>query len=193
MASDYETQDATETLTIEGLSAIALAPIVLPAAAILEQPLAKAALKESIAFSQRCQEAVAQARERLDDAMAEIQADLGEQQQAEANGKAEQTYVPHTKAQAFTEVMDSMDDLNEQVKRLTNGVADLQVFLSIGFGALAVRQLLTKGLQLDDVPWITFAWYSFDSFVKLHDRDKSPLPPGKENAREKARMMADEA
>ncbi|MEQ9238381.1 hypothetical protein [Coleofasciculus sp. E2-BRE-01] len=27
MASDYETQDATETLTIEGLSAIALAPI----------------------------------------------------------------------------------------------------------------------------------------------------------------------
>lgn len=79
MASDYETQDATETLTIEGLSAIALAPIVLPAAAILEQPLAKAALKESIAFSQRCQEAVAQARERLDDAMAEIQADLGEQ------------------------------------------------------------------------------------------------------------------
>jgi small-conductance mechanosensitive channel len=124
MASDYETQDATETLTIEGLSAIALAPIVLPAAAILEQPLAKAALKESIAFSQRCQEAVAQARERLDDAMAEIQADLGEQQQAEANGKAEQTYVPQTKAQTFTEVMDSMDDLNEQVKRLTNGRED---------------------------------------------------------------------
>ncbi|MEQ9238380.1 hypothetical protein [Coleofasciculus sp. E2-BRE-01] len=51
--------------------------------------------------------------------MAEIQADLGEQQQAEANGKAEQTYVPQTKAQAFPEVMDSMDDLNEQVKRLT--------------------------------------------------------------------------
>jgi hypothetical protein len=34
---------------------------------------------------------------------------------------------------------------------------------------LDFRQLIIKGLQIDEIPWYSLAWYAFDSFVKLND------------------------
>ena len=56
---------------IEGLTAVMLAPVVLPLAAGINQPLAKKTVKEATAFSQRCKEAVAEAKERFEDVLAE--------------------------------------------------------------------------------------------------------------------------
>jgi hypothetical protein len=59
-----------------------------------------------------------------------------------------------------------MSDLNEQVRQATNGFADLQMLLPLGLGALALKQLLDKGPELEELPWYTLAWYAFDSFKK---------------------------
>jgi len=59
---------------------------------------------------------------------------------------------------------------------MTNGVADLRLLLPLGFGALALRQVLDKGFELEEIPWYTLAWYAFDSFVKLHNSGKLQQP-----------------
>lgn len=72
--------DEIEILEItEGLTSMILAPIILPVAAALNQPLAKKTVKEAITFSQRCKEALAEAKERIEDVLAEAQADLEEE------------------------------------------------------------------------------------------------------------------
>lgn len=57
---------------------------------------------------------------------------------------------------------------NRQVDRATEGAMDLRFLVPLGFGTLAVRQLMAEGLQLDVIPWYALAWYAFDSFIKLH-------------------------
>lgn len=165
MAQLFDIEEIELSEVMEGLTAIALAPVVLPAAAILDQPLAKAALKEGIAFSQRCQEAVAAAKERLEDVMAEVKAEL------ETKTDTKTTYSTNGRSEVAVETEMAMSELNEQVKQLTNNVADLRVLMPIGLGALALRQLLVKGIQLDEIPWYTLAWYAFDTFVKMNDID----------------------
>jgi hypothetical protein len=72
------------------------------------------------------------------------------------------------KSEAATEVTKVANDLNERVKEATDGAVDLRFLVPLGFSALAVRQLLVKGLQFELIPWYVFAWYAFDSFFKLH-------------------------
>lgn len=72
------------------------------------------------------------------------------------------------KSVAANGVTDAVSDLNQRVSSLTHGVVDLRFLLPVGFGTLAVRQLMAKGLQFDIIPWYVLAWYSFDSFIKLH-------------------------
>jgi hypothetical protein len=72
-------------------------------------------------------------------------------------------------SEAAVEVTKAMVDLNQRVKRITNGAIDLRFLLPLSLGSLAVRQLLIRGLQLDLIPWYVLAWYAFDSFIKLHD------------------------
>jgi hypothetical protein len=76
--------------------------------------------------------------------------------------------VTKGKSKAAAEVTHAAFDLNKQVERATNGVVDLRFLFPLGLGTLAVRQLLTKGLQFEVIPWYVLAWYSFDSFIKLH-------------------------
>jgi hypothetical protein len=76
--------------------------------------------------------------------------------------------LPTGKSQAATEVSNAVFDLNRRVKKATNGAVDLRFLLPLSFSALAIRQLLIKGLQLEIIPWYVLAWYAFDSFIKLH-------------------------
>ncbi|WP_199247263.1 HMA2 domain-containing protein [[Phormidium] sp. ETS-05] len=83
-------------------------------------------------------------------------------------------------SEAATEITAAVAALNQRVNRVTDGAADLRFLVPLGFGTLALRQLLLKGIQLDIIPWYVFAWYAFDSFIKLH-YTKLPDAPDREN------------
>lgn len=145
-----------------------LGPLMQPIAAGLEQPLTKQLLKEGIAFSERCQEAIAATQERFEDLSAEVQAELAAEQPSRPRAQARRTYQPGTGSHTAEHLTHMLFDLNEQVGWLTHNVADLRVLLSFGFAAMALRQLAVKGAELDEIPWYTFAWYAFSSFRELH-------------------------
>ncbi|MGF1478564.1 MAG: DUF5132 domain-containing protein [Cyanophyceae cyanobacterium] len=167
------TEDRWENIQVsevlEGISAVLVAPLVLPLSAGMNQPLAKSMLKEAIAFSQRCQEAVAEARERFEDVVAEAQAELDEEAQAFPPRR-----VPQETSEVAGEILKAASELNAQVGRLTQGQLDLRLLVPLGLGTLALRQLLVRGLQLDELPWYVLAWYAFDSFTKLNNESRQP-------------------
>ncbi|WP_427161507.1 HMA2 domain-containing protein [Aliinostoc sp. HNIBRCY26] len=70
--------------------------------------------------------------------------------------------------EAATTVASAVVDLNKRVKQATDGAVDIRFLFPLGLSILAVRQLIIKGLQLEIIPWYVLAWYSFDSFIKLH-------------------------
>jgi hypothetical protein len=70
--------------------------------------------------------------------------------------------------EAATSVASAVVDLNKRVKQATEGVVDIRFLFPLGLSILAVRQLIIKGLQFEIIPWYVLAWYSFDSFIKLH-------------------------
>lgn len=61
------------------------------------------------------------------------------------------------------------------VLRATHGVVDLRMLLPIGLAGLSLRQLLRTGPHLKAIPWYVLAYYSFDSFLKLHQQPP-PVP-----------------
>ena len=83
------------------------------------------------------------------------------------------------RSEVASNITSAVYDLNRRVRKGTNGVVDLRILMPLGLGALSIRQLLVKGLQLDIIPWYVLAWYSFDSFIKLHYT--SEPQPRKEN------------
>jgi hypothetical protein len=70
--------------------------------------------------------------------------------------------------EASTTVSTAVVDLNKRVRKATDGVVDIRFLFPLGLGILAIRKLMMKGLQFDIIPWYVLAWYSFDSFIKLH-------------------------
>jgi len=70
--------------------------------------------------------------------------------------------------EAATTVSSAVVDLNRRVRQATDGVVDIRFLFPLGLSILAVRQLIIKGLQFEIIPWYVLAWYSFDSFIKLH-------------------------
>ena len=155
---------------VEGVTAVMAGPVVLAVAEGINQSLVKSTIKEGIAFSERSQEAMAEARERFEDLVAEVQAELAEERQAKPNTETKKTA---SQSNTATGVMSTITTLNEQLGQMTNGIADLRLLLPLGFGALALRQVLDKGFELEEIPWYTLAWYAFDSFVKLHNSSES--------------------
>jgi Heavy metal associated domain 2 len=65
------------------------------------------------------------------------------------------------------------------VLRATHGVLDLRMLVPIGLAGLSVRQVLRTGPKLKMIPWYVLAYYSFDTFVKLHHQ---PLPDPEEHS-----------
>jgi thiamine biosynthesis protein ThiC len=72
------------------------------------------------------------------------------------------------KSAVASDITSAIKDLNQRVGQTTDGVVDLRFLMPLGLGTLAIYQLLQKGWQFETVPWYVLAWYSFDSFIKLH-------------------------
>jgi len=171
-ANGFEAQHPEVAKFIEGIPAMLIGPLMQPIAAGLEQPLTRQLLREGIAFSERCQEAIAATQERFEDLTAEVQAELAAEHGSRPRAQARRTYQPGTGSHAAEHLTHLLFDLNEQVGWLTNNIADLRVLLSFGFAAMAIRQLAVQGPELDKIPWYTFAWYAFSSFRELHRSDE---------------------
>ncbi len=72
------------------------------------------------------------------------------------------------KSAVASDITSAVKDLNQRVGQTTDGVVDLRFLVPLGLGTLAIHQLLRNGWQFETVPWYVLAWYSFDSFIKLH-------------------------
>lgn len=186
--ADFDVGEIRVSEMVEGLAAILTAPVVLPLAAAINQPAVRSAIKEGIAFSERCKEAVAEAGEQIEDLLAEAQAEMDNPSQSPSPHSADvstsrRSHVSEGRSQLAGELMNTTSELNAQVGWLTNGMVDLRMLVPIGLSGLALRQLVAKGLQFDDIPWYTLAWYSFDTFLKLHPSPMSQpqLPAAEES------------
>lgn len=73
------------------------------------------------------------------------------------------------KTRAAAEITGAVSRLNHWLGLATGGVVNLQVLAPFGLGALALRQLLRYGWQIETAPWYVVAYAAFDSFIKLHD------------------------
>jgi hypothetical protein len=191
MSADFDLQSVEISEVFEGVAAVLLAPIVLPLASAVNQPLVKNALKEGIAFSERCQEAVADAQERLEDTFAQAQAEVDAERsgQVESDMGREGTlmrqerpsyqrttgqFSDQSPTETASELKNTVNELNRQIRWLTNDLLDLRLLMSAGLGAFALRQILVRGLRLDEIPWYAAAWYALDTFVKFHPDEEVP-------------------
>lgn len=197
MSTDFEWESIEASEVFEGIAAVFLAPVVLPLTSAVNQPFVKSALKEGIAFSERCQEAVAEAREQLEDTFAEAQAEVSaERNQSHASSDAsssEETALvrrQHSAQRYFGEqsgsestqtadqLKDAVNELNAQIRWITNDLLDLRILFSAGLSAFAIRQLIVRGLCLEEIPWYAVAWYALDTFVKFHpEAEASEVTP----------------
>lgn len=153
---------------IEGVTALIVAPVILPIAAAIKQPGVQTAIKEGIALSERCKEAIAEAKETIENLAAEVDTELIAQKQAQCNPSTPQPYVADQQFDLAGTLVNSISEANSEIKRMTEGWLDMRLIVPVGLGTLAIRQLLVKGLDIDEIPWYTLAWYAFDSFSKLN-------------------------
>jgi len=126
--------------------------------AAAKDPTVRPWLKQGITIAEQGREAIAAAQEHWEDLTAEVQADLIDQRQRPTPATARMTTELHAIATS----------LDTQTRSLTRGWLDLKTLVPLALGAIALRQLLTKGLQLDAIPWYVLLWYAFDSFVILN-------------------------
>jgi type II secretory pathway pseudopilin PulG len=192
MSANNDPQSIEVSEVFEGIAAMLLAPVVLPLASAVNQPLVQSALKEGIAFAERCQEAVADAQERLEDTFAAVQAEVDAERRqtdeaaGEDNGilmRSDRPSYQRTKGsygqestQTASQVRDTVTELNQQIRWLTNDLLDLRLLVSIGLASFALRQILVRGVRLDEIPWYALAWYALDTFVKFHPDTDQPNP-----------------
>ncbi len=68
---------------------------------------------------------------------------------------------------------EAISDLDTRLRLLTKNALDLKLLVPLGFGALAILQLLRRGLQIEGAPWYILAFFAFDSFIRLNEGDKT--------------------
>jgi hypothetical protein len=75
---------------------------------------------------------------------------------------------PGGRTKVASNIADAVSDLNSRIGLMTHGIINLRVLVPMGLGALALFQLLRRGLQIEMAPWYVLAYAAFDSFVMLH-------------------------
>jgi hypothetical protein len=211
-STEFDLESVEISEVFEGVKAVLLAPVLLPLVSTVNQPLVKAVIRESIAFSERCRDAVADAQERLDDIFAEVQAEAeakrrsphaeaqtamkmddsggdtngseqtSEHRLSENSTPSQAVLVPresrayrqsvgsirHDTTQTAFQLSEMVEELNAQIRWLTNDILDLRILTTTALGAFALRQMVVRGLRLDEIPWYVAGWYALDTFVKFH-------------------------
>jgi Protein of unknown function (DUF5132) len=176
MAFEFDWEKAGVPEIVEAVTAVIVAPVILPVAAAVKQPIVQTAIKGGIALSERCKEAVAEVGETIENLAAEVQTELVEAQQAQFKSPTTKAYFTNGKSEVAKDLINVASGLNSEVGRMTNNLVDLRLLLPLGLSALALKQLMEKGLQIEEIPWYALAWYAFDSFIKLNDEKESQLP-----------------
>jgi Protein of unknown function (DUF5132) len=175
MTSQFDFDQRDVSKIIEGVTAIASAPMILLMAEGVKQPMVRSTIREGIVLSERVKEAIARIGETLEDLTAEAEAQLQqEKEKIASNSTTARAWVREGESDVALAIHQISSSLNEQVGRITNGTADLRLLMPIGLSALALRQILVRGFEIDQIPWYVLAWYAFDSFVKLNE---SEIPP----------------
>jgi Protein of unknown function (DUF5132) len=174
MTDELGSDRAAMLESIEGMQAFLLAPIVLPIAVGVDNPFVQTLLREGIILHERVKEAIAHIEEVLDDLASEANTKLIERSQIERSQTASQSSSREANeqvktSQAAESLMNTVSEINTHVRQATNGIVDLQLLFPLGLGAIALKQLLQKGFELEEIPWYVLAWYAFDSFVKLNE------------------------
>ncbi len=175
MTSIFDLQEVNVAEIFDNLTDIVFSPVIFSVAAAVKQPVVQTLIKEGIIISERCKEAVAETAEIFDNIAAEVNTDLIHEKREQFNYSNVQTYLRDSKSEVARDLINVVSDLNGDVGRMTNGVVDLRLLLPLGLGALAMHQLLDKGIELEEIPWYTLAWYAFDAFIKLNNSDDVEL------------------
>ena len=175
--SNGEDQEDQPLSNFDDIAALFLAPVWVATAESVEQPLVKDVLKAAIALQERGKESFAHLEEVIADLRAEVEAELAQEQETSSQSENAAVVYDQTDSALAQTVRKGMSEFDTRIREATKGTVDARSLTPIVFGGLALRQLIFKGLQLDDVPWYVLAWYSFDSFMKFHDRQPSVSTP----------------
>ncbi|BAZ80749.1 DUF5132 domain-containing protein [Sphaerospermopsis kisseleviana CS-549] len=168
---------------IEGLTAIVFSPVILPIASAMKQPVVQNTIKDSILLSEKVKDAVAEMGETVEKVSADARKEKPESFPSRTQSRSQfrnqsrtyGNYFTNGKSEAAKDLINVISDINTDVARMTNGVADLRVILPVGIGLLSLQQLLRKGFQLEEIPWYILAWYAFDIFTRLNFEDETQL------------------
>jgi hypothetical protein len=183
MASTLNSQEVNMSELIDSFTAIIFAPVILPVAAAVKQPVVQTVIRGGITLSVRCKEAVAEVADVFENVAAQVSRDLIQEKRQELqnleinsrNGYTDQIYFQDDISDISKDFINVIADINDDVGRLTNGVADLRLLVPLGLSLLTMRQLIERGIQLEEIPWYILAWYAFDSFMKLNIENNSSL------------------
>jgi hypothetical protein len=65
-------------------------------------------------------------------------------------------------------LVDTIDDLDRRLSKMTGRTVDLKLLFPLALGALGVQSAVRNGIGLSEVPAYVLIWYAFDSFWKFH-------------------------
>lgn len=163
--------------SFDDIMTLLMAPVWVATAESVEQPFIRDFAKAAIALQERGKESFAYLEEVIADLRAEVEDELAQEQETSPQSENAAPVYDQTDSVLAQTVQKGMSEFDTRIREATQGTVDARSLTPIVFGGLALRQLIFKGLQLDDVPWYVLAWYSFDSFMKFHDRQPSVSTP----------------
>ena len=82
---------------------------------------------------------------------------------------------PRSRMTPARRVLKTADAANSRVGRRLGG-SDLRLLFPTALGLLSLRQAARDAPGLAQAPWYVLAWYAFESFVKLNEREAAPGP-----------------
>ena len=80
---------------------------------------------------------------------------------------------------------DAVADLDARLSAATNGLLNLKLLVPFGLGAMALVQLLRRGLQIEGAPWYILAYFAFESYTRLNPSEETGKCPPEEPVPEK--------
>lgn len=175
MTSTFDLHKVNVTEIAEGLTAIIFSLLIIPVAEVVKQPVVRSTIKDGMALSERFKEVVGEAIGGFENNIAEANTDFTLEKWQDFQHRTTQDYMRDGRSSVAEDFVNVMSDFNADVDRMTNGVVDLRLLVSLGLSLFAIRHLLKQGIKLEEIPWYILAWFAFDSFVKLNKKEELKL------------------